>query len=455
MRSKTTILIIIALSAIVTLSVIEYYLVETTYNYKVQEFREEIKKEMGSIIGDFTRVDSLISYMDTIHSDLRIRYFNNKIDSITILKELTTNKLQEVITPYLDSTINKKFQNLNMKFGQTIDQLIYFNPENQAADTIINTRPSVIENKIYGTLNSLENTFKARSNTGKVSGNGLREHFTQYSFYVSIRNWELIVLRKMLLILILAISSILVVIVIFIHTIRSLIRQKKLNDIQTDFINNITHEFKTPLATLSLATATLKKQGKEEKATYEKTLNSIERQNNRLQKLLDQIMANSIVGKGVSLNKEHITINTYFNNLIDDFKLSVSDKKVTIDYNTPSHSNSTIYIDKFHFSTAVLNILENSVKYGNNDVHISIETKELNQKFEILISDNGPGIAKEKQKFVFDKFFRATDGDTHDVKGLGLGLYYTKLIIEAHNGTINLSNNENVGTAFRITINNP
>ncbi|NER14935.1 sensor histidine kinase [Leptobacterium flavescens] len=450
MKRKITILTIISLIAIGTLSGIEYYLVKTAYDYKVQEFRKEIQRKAGKITADFSYTDSLISEMDTLYGKLRKEYLKNEIDSANIIKQVKENELQHFITAHIEKELKKTFEGENVGFAQTLDQFILFSPENQVGDTILNFEESNINTKIFGTLNTLDNTFKTRRNTGKVTGDGLRDYFTVHSFFISIRNWELIVLRRMSLILIAAIGSILTVIIIFIYTLRSLIRQKKLTDIQTDFINNITHEFKTPLATLGLATATLKKQ-EQASNVFNSTLNTIERQNNRLQKLLDQIMENSLVGKGIELQKEEVEDSQYFNNLVNDFRLSVTEKEIDIKYRQSS-TPDRIRIDKFHFTTALLNILENAVKYGSDQIKILIETHKNDPLYIVSISDNGPGIPKESQALVFDKFYRASEGNVHTVKGLGLGLYYTKLIVEAHDGSIELDSGEEKGTTFKISI---
>ncbi|NAS31563.1 sensor histidine kinase [Flavobacteriaceae bacterium R38] len=451
MKQKITILTIISLLAIGTLSVIEYYLVKTSYDYKVQEFRKDIQRKTGQITADYSYTDSLFSQIDTLYGDLRRRYNRKEIGKEKILELIHNNELQKVLTPHLKKEFANTFEGLSIDFVFTIDQFVVFSPENQIGDTILNNKKSDIKNKILGTLNTLDNTFKARTNTGKVTGNGLKDYFTLHSLFISVRNWEIIVLRQMSLILIAAISSILTVIFIFIYTIRSLIKQKKLTDIQTDFINNITHEFKTPLATLGLATATLKQQSKEISPLFKNTLNTIDRQNNRLQKLLDQIMENSLVGESIELCREEVMDKQYFNNLISDFKLSVKEKDVNIKFHQ-NRQPTSIYIDRFHFTTALLNILENAVKYGSDTIDIYIETALNNQDYTITIKDNGPGISKNKQHLVFDKFYRASERNIHNVKGLGLGLYYTKLIVEAHNGAIDLESEENNGVMLKIII---
>ena len=140
-----------------------------------------------------------------------------------------------------------------------------------------------------------------------------------------------------------------------------------------------------------------------------------------------------------------------FKNRIDDFALSVQSQDLTIERNIEP-KEVVLRIDTFLFTTALFNILENAVKYGKESVKIKIDTRLTNNHYEIEISDNGIGISEQDQKVVFDKFYRVGSGNIHNVKGLGLGLYYTKQVIDAHEGSIQVKSEANKGTTFMITI---
>ena len=248
---------------------------------------------------------------------------------------------------------------------------------------------------------------------------------------MNIDGWEKIVLRRMTSLLILSVFIFLFVFGLLFYSIKNLITQKKIADIKTDFVNNITHELKTPLATLTLATKMLKK--KEiisQPNVVESTVNTIERQNMRLQKLIDQVLNNYLGYKEIELNKEVVNASDYLNMIIDDFQLSLDSTSIVIDKNI--NSNKEVKIDKFYVTTAILNILENAVKYGKEDLVISFSAA-IENSFTVSIQDNGIGIPKKEQSFLFDKFYRVGNKEVHNVKGLGLGLYYTHQIIKAHN----------------------
>ena len=269
---------------------------------------------------------------------------------------------------------------------------------------------------------------------------------------MNISEWRKIVLGRMSGILAGSILLLLFVVGLFYYSIKNLIKQKKVADVKTDFINNITHELKTPLATLSLASKSLReKEILDSPKAFENTLGILDRQNSRLQKLIDQVMTNSLGSEDLVLNKEQIIDAVYFQNLLDDFTLSVQSKDLKI-VRQIEPKEVVLRVDTFMFTTALLNILENAVKYGKENIRITVETRLKNNIYEIQIADNGIGISDENQKLIFDKFYRVADGNVHNVKGLGLGLYYTKQVIDAHDGAISLKSEEDKGTTFIITI---
>ena len=149
------------------------------------------------------------------------------------------------------------------------------------------------------------------------------------------------------------------------------------------------------------------------------------------------------------MKKEPVKADEYLNMIIDDFQLSLDSKSIQIDKKI--NTTSEIHIDKFYFTTALLNILENAVKYGKEDLKISINANS-NHNFEVSILDNGIGIPKKELQFLFDKFYRVGNKEVHNVKGLGLGLYYTNQIVKAHNGSINVESEIDKGTKFTILI---
>lgn len=267
---------------------------------------------------------------------------------------------------------------------------------------------------------------------------------------MNINGWERIVFGRMVSLLLVSIGIFLLVFWLLYYSIKNLITQKKIADIKTDFVNNITHELKTPLSTLSLATKMLKNDEMVFVSESSKNIvNTIERQNIRLQKLIDQVVHNSLGYQEIKLNKERVNANEYLNLIIDDFQLSLD--SVGIEILKEISIDRFVYIDKFYFATAVLNILENAVKYGKENLKIVISANKA-ADFKLVIADNGIGITKKEIPFLFDKFFRIGNKEVHNVKGLGLGLYYTNQIVKAHQGKILVESQQGKGTIFTILI---
>jgi signal transduction histidine kinase len=302
---------------------------------------------------------------------------------------------------------------------------------------------------MYGNLASLDNAFLVRNYVSTTNGSSVMQDYqllTEDSMYVSVIDWETIILERMRMVLLLSLLSILTIIILFVIAIKALIKQKKVTDVKTDFINNITHELKTPLTTLGISTKILERKDiRDNEAQFNTILHTISRQNNRLQSLIDQVMANSLGENEIELQKEKIEIESFLHSIIADFRIAYPKVIIETHFCSPK---TNLVLDKFHLTTAILNVLENAVKYGSST--ITIKTEILKNQFNISIKDDGIGISKNKQSLLFDKFYRVEQGNLHNAKGLGLGLYYVNQIIKAHQGSIAVMSNLGKGSVFTI-----
>ncbi len=238
--------------------------------------------------------------------------------------------------------------------------------------------------------------------------------------------------------------------IFFAYSISTILKQKRLSDIKNDFINNMTHELKTPIATIGLSSEMLMKGTISDKDDIQRYASVIFKENKRLQNQVERVL------NIAKLDKEKVELKTekiHLHELLEE-------AKDTFEFNQLTHGgeirldlraeNDVVTVDAVHVGNVIYNLLDNAVKYCNEKPTIFLSTWNDKKGIYFEISDNGIGMKREDLKLIFDKFYRVSTGNLHDVKGFGLGLYYVKLVVEAHNGTIDVKSTLGKGTSFRI-----
>ncbi|MEP6806552.1 MAG: HAMP domain-containing sensor histidine kinase [Flavobacterium sp.] len=450
MKQRINLLIVFSVIALLVLSTVQCYMVKTTYDYKIAQFHTEIKNEIAKISNNYSDIDSVIvAKKGALYKQLSENYIEKKNTRLEVKKYILENEYQDVLTQKIQRKFERELPNLKIDFAIVLNKFILYQ-NTKKADTIFSEKP-FIQNKLYGNLASLNHAFLVRNYVGTTNGSYKNQDYkllTEDSMYISVIDWEMIILRRMTFILILSLLSIVTLIMLFVIAIKALIKQKKVNEIKTDFINNITHELKTPLATLGISTKILERKDiRDNDENFNTIINTISRQNNRLQNLIDQVMANSLAENGIDLQKETIDTEDFIATIVNDFKINYPDIDIKTSFQT---EKTNLILDKFYLTTALLNVLENAVKYGSNT--ITIKTKMYQNQFSISIEDDGIGIEKNKQSLLFEKFYRVEQGNLHNTKGLGLGLYYVDQIIKAHQGSVNIVSDLGKGTLFTILL---
>jgi len=250
------------------------------------------------------------------------------------------------------------------------------------------------------------------------------------------------------------ISTIVFLVLIFFgFSLATIIKQKRLSEVITDFINNMTHELKTPIATISLSSEMIMRLDSDddlEKA--KKYAGIIFKENKRLETQVERVLNISTLDtENTTLNKKSLDFHELLVEVKDtfDFNQLANGGKILIENNA---SVFTIQADPIHITNVVYNLLDNAVKYCTTKPFISITTKNERNYLVIEIKDNGIGIRKEDLKMIFDKFYRVSTGNIHDIKGFGLGLFYVKLIINEHNGSIDVKSKLGEGSTFIIKL---
>ena len=244
---------------------------------------------------------------------------------------------------------------------------------------------------------------------------------------------------------------IIAILIAFWITFATVVKQKKLAVIKNDFINNMTHELKTPISTISLACEVLNDH--DIPKTVERTehyVNVINSENKRLGTLVENVLQSAVLDKGdFKLKLQDLDVHTTIENVCHQAKVRIEAANGAIT-NLGGAENTVVKADKVHFTNAISNLIDNAIKYSPNNPDVVIKTKNVNNGVVVSVTDKGIGISKENQTKIFDKLFRVPTGNVHDVKGFGLGLSYVKAIVDKHQGSIKVSSQLGKGSTFSI-----
>lgn len=246
-----------------------------------------------------------------------------------------------------------------------------------------------------------------------------------------------------------------VLLVTFIFTIVVIFRQKKLSEMKNDFINNMTHELKTPISSISLASQMLNDDSVKKSETMTKHLASvIGDETKRLRFLVEKVLQMSMFEQQKAIfKKKELDVNDLLDTVSQTFSLRVEHTGGHVDLSLNA-THPTAYVDEMHFSNMLFNLMDNAIKYRSEDRELILKVSSWNDDKHLYLSvaDNGQGIKKENQKKIFEKFYRVHTGNQHNVKGFGLGLAYVKKVVDVHKGTIKVESEYGKGTTFTIEL---
>ena len=316
------------------------------------------------------------------------------------------------------------------------------------------TPPGQFSGVYFGSPNFDQNHSEFSQYSHFLTGNITKECNCQLLLRLQVKNTFEYLLKKLQTLIIPSIFFFLLLIACCIWLIQSINKQRKLAEVKNDFINNLTHELKTPVFSVSLASKMLEQHIKDLPSDKPKDyLKLIRAENEKMKGHIDAVLELASLDSGkYILDKEEIEMEAFLGRIAKTYQAEFEkgDAELEMHFNT---INTIAFIDKAHFKNVIKNILENAKKYNNKDqLHIKISTQSVDNHFFIKISDNGKGISKEHQKHIFEKFYRVREGDLHDIKGFGLGLSYVSQVIERHKGKITVESVLNESTTFTIKI---
>lgn len=240
---------------------------------------------------------------------------------------------------------------------------------------------------------------------------------------------------------------------VMIYIFRRMLSQEKLHQLKNDFINNMAHELKTPIATISLAIDGINNPTiKNDETKFNNYSNILKEENKKLNSHVERVLQMALLEKGeLALDKKEVDLKPLIENCINAYQLQIQNKKAKVSFETNTE-NLFVSGDEFHLLNAFTNLVDNALKYSGENSEITISLNKIGDIAEIIFKDNGIGIDRNLQEKVFEKFYRAQGGNLHDVKGFGLGLSYVRSIIEVHDGTIELKSEKNKGSEFIIKL---
>ncbi len=304
-------------------------------------------------------------------------------------------------------------------------------------------------------LEDSTNNFSFNWGLEALSGTAGENLSAQEVLFVVIPNIKNLVLKSLRWRIITSIFFTFIILAAFYLTVRTMIRQKKLGEIKNDFINNMTHEFKTPIATISLAVDAMRNEkviNDRDKMGYFSSI--IKEENQRMNRQVETILkASQLEKQEVDLELNPVHVHDIINDVVDNFVLQLEDKKGRVDLQLNA-TNDLINADEVHFSNLVNNLVDNAVKYAKDNTPpvIKLTTSSNGKLFTMKIEDNGIGMNRDTVKRIFERFYRAHTGNVHNVKGFGLGLSYVKTMVEAHDGDIKAESTLGKGSTFTVDL---
>lgn len=259
-----------------------------------------------------------------------------------------------------------------------------------------------------------------------------------------------LIAQSMILPLAGALGLILVSLCSFWLALRIIFRQKKLSELKNDFINNVTHEFKTPISTIAFAVANIENdhtiQHPDQIRQFTKVIKD---ENRRLNQQVEKVMQAAVSErKALALKKEPVNLHFLINDLADAYELKIGDRGLL--HRKFNAARAEVLGDSFHLSNAISNLLDNALKYSGPAVEITLSTDSNERGLSIRVADKGIGISRENQALIFDRFYRVPNGNLHQVKGFGLGLSYVRDIVDRHGGSVHVRSKPNQGSTFSI-----
>ena len=450
---KTRLITIVSGVAVAILIIIQVYVIREYFRLKSRDFDIQYSYAVNKSLAEYDQFGRIFPFdsINYVFNHIALDYLNQP----DILADLTNPERQQTIyDDFLQVLFNSEKNTLN----------IIQNLKAARLDTTFISN-YIISEIAFLDFDSIIPVYKRENKDILPAESGLKGFFVKtytaegdyylirFDYYVDFTRKGDIIIAEMKGLLILVIITIIAILLAFVYTINSFNKQKKLADLKGDFIDHITHEFKTPLSTISVAVSSLKHhEVQQNSGKMDEITGMISKQNHYLSQMIDHVIETSQLERNqLILNKKEVKIKSFLYEVIQEFRLENHDKKIIINEEFSIDDDLGFLLDPLQFSRVIFNLIGNSVKYSVLEPVIDIQVS-LNEKLKIMISDNGPGIDQEDISEIFNKFYRGKSEKAGKVKGLGLGLYLVKKIVESHEGTIEAKSIPGEGTTIIIQL---
>ena len=465
---KRNLYVIVTLMTLALLGLIafQWYWVSNYFEANKRELDWEIKRALSTTSERYLNEslngfdyfswdpDSTLSTTNSIRNNYSLYHknshhgldsaLNSTEDGIQSMSEDYMSKVSSLINNLLLQVNHPKIINFDRLLEILDEELKGVGIENEYNLAISNINNKVIYYKEPETL-------QATIMFGYKSPVILSSISNPYFIHLFIFHKGKILLQKTWIVLFSSLLLIVIILACFAYALHIIFDQKKVSEIKNDFVNNMTHELKTPISTVSLALEALV--NFDVRSDEERTLKYLDisrKEIRRLSTMVEKVLNTARYERGeIDLKKEHHSINSLIENVVETMSMQVLKKNGTLDFVLHA-SSDTIFADKIHINNLLYNLIDNSNKYFTETPQITICTENYEKGVVVIVSDRGIGISKDELRRVFDKFYRVPTGNLHNVKGYGLGLSYVKDIVEMHGGKLEVHSEVNMGTTFTV-----
>lgn len=457
-KNVTWFLIALMGLSLIGLMGVQYFWVKESYELKNQQFQQSVAQSLRNIVYKVDKERMMLSLKRRGQS--RNPLLNQFINPLI---EDSLNQKKPDWAKNLDRHLNHRlrlFQDMFETFSPGLWQQQSLKPKkidsiiaNEFNDAGVKTEYeyALLKNNRLSYISSKEHLKRISKTQYRVNLYPKSIGINKTLLLITFPQQSSFIIKQLGLMLVLSFILLSFIVFCFSFAINIILKQRQLAEMKTDFINNMTHELKTPIATISLASEALQEEDVlKEKSKRNRFLNVIKEENERLKVQVEKVLSFAKVDKNeLKLNKSELDVHELIEKVVSSFELIIKEKKAQLSFDYKAN-NKVFMGDESHMNNILRNLIDNALKYSLGSPRVKIKTRNVSNGIEISISDNGLGISAEDQAKVFEKFFRVHTGNKHDVKGFGLGLSYVQKMIQLHKGNIKVKSQLNKGSEFII-----